>query len=66
MQRAVRAFALEGFALSIRPAKSNALSPIHRSGIEVVTADDAERFSGLPRDDFFYLPVFSNFKKLLS
>ncbi len=53
MQRAVRAFALERFALSIRPAKSNALSPIHRSGIEVVTADDAERFSGLPRDDFF-------------
>jgi hypothetical protein len=27
MQRAVRAFAPERFALSIRPAKSNALSP---------------------------------------
>ena len=52
MQRAVQAFAL---AIRIIDSTGEVERTIPNSPkrIEVVTADDAERFSRLPRDDFF-------------
>ncbi len=53
MQRAVRAFALERFALIDSTGEVERTISNSPKRIEVVTADGAERFSGLPRGDFF-------------